>query len=497
MRTKFPEYLIVLLFLFVIVSISPAEERAGNRVEKLSLLIKAEPEQKTVYFTAEYHLIGTKKIKNLSGYLTGPAEITDVYLSGSGKKTDFALNKISSRHDELGIKGISVTLPDPALETFITFEYSYTEKEFFASYLNPSTWDDLYFGQIKETSIYNTHNYIYPVFTRFGEPQNAEIRFDLPTGWTGVTVGKHESKVTVNERDQFFYSIDFASNIVPYPIAIYPYLKISGNYKNRIPIDIYCAEKDREHAQEKIGFMSMTVFPFLENLMGNYPFDSLTIIEVFPWSGNTGMAAASGIVLSQNLWFAEPINDDYRSMQAQVLVDESAHQWNFHKVQYPNYLSEGISTYTDTLFSEYMGGPAVREQQISHFKSAYKKIVEDMDAIRKLRNTGLTLEEVSRKSALSQQEIQAYWSFTDKGELPISDPEVFNSLYFLKGAVALDTLRDLLGDDNFYTGFRQVFSDLPAGKTADLDHFRDCFEQASGRNLESFFHYWFYETGMK
>ena len=72
---------------------------------------------------------------------------------------------------------------------------------------------------------------------------------------------------------------------------------------------------------------------------------------------------------------------------------------------------------------------------------------------------------------------------------------MFNSLYFLKGAVALHALRVHLGDELFFKGFKEVFSKPTEGEQTLAD-FRQAFEKTSGKPLDDFFKEWYYKTGL-
>jgi len=218
--------------------------------------------------------------------------------------------------------------------------------------------------------------------------------------------------------------------------------------------------------------------------------------RVKPFEGNTGLAARDVVMLSERIWFAAPIGADFTSTPAVVLVDEIAHQWNFYRVELPNFLAEGVSEYTDALFAEHIGGLQALESRIAEHRTEYLRSVEIMSRLRPLKVAGVPRAEIVKRLELTAAVVAAYWPYADAGEVPISDPRVFPKLYFLKGAAALHSLRRLLGDSTFFDGFRSVFAATAGSGEVTLDRFRASFEAASGRSLEDFFRAWYLEIGL-
>ena len=73
--------------------------------------------------------------------------------------------------------------------------------------------------------------------------------------------------------------------------------------------------------------------------------------------------------------------------------------------------------------------------------------------------------------------------------------EVLHSLYFSKGALAIDALRNKLGDELFFKGFKDLFSGQ-SGRVASLDDYKKTFEKASGVDLGNFIKLWYFGTGL-
>ncbi len=381
--------------------------------------------------------------------------------------------------------------------TTIVLEYEYDTASFSGSYFSPSGLGDIVYGQISRRGVYSTHLYYYPAQypTTLLMPQSARITITTPPGWTAATAGVLLSREERSTEVVYRYEIDYPTQFVPYPLAIARYAVLRRTYADRVPVTIYVDPAHRAYGEEKLNAVCDRILPFLERLMGPYPWDQIRIAEVFPLEGEAGAALKGFIILSDYLYFAEPIDGDFTSMAATVLVDELAHQWNFHKVSYPGYLSEGISTYTDLLFHEEIYGKGELEREIAVYAERYRDLVDLLQEIRRYKERGLDSRETAEAMDRDLNAIAPYWAYADHGELPISDPDVLHTLYFYKGAVALHALRARLGDKAFFTGFRRAF-DGPRDRAATLDDFRAVFEQAAGQDLSDFFRKWYLETGL-
>ena len=81
--------------------------------------------------------------------------------------------------------------------------------------------------------------------------------------------------------------------------------------------------------------------------------------------------------------------------------------------------------------------------------------------IKRQRDSGKNLTAAAHALGKVPDYIEPYWSCALNDELLITDPKIFPVLYFEKGAVALHALRLKLGDDDFYNGFRNAFTEEP------------------------------------
>jgi hypothetical protein len=467
-----------------------AEE--GLKIESIELTIEADPENELLDVEAYLHLRRDRSIERHSFRFLKPSEITRVYEVGSDRELPYEIDPDPKAGQ--GVYHLSVDLSDCDEDLVVGLAYQYDRDSFYAEDLNPSTGESLVLGQITKNSIYSSHLDYYPFSD--GLAKKASIRIIAPQGWVGVSSGNLTRQEDLQDGSALYeYEIPFTSGRLPYPLAIFPYKTNETLYEDRLPVTIYSSEEDVLYAEERLALVTGMILPFLEDLMGAFPFNNLRIVEVFPREGMTGLAVKSLVMLSKEMLFGVPIEGDYGQFTATVLVDEIAHQWNFYKVMLPNYLAEGISQYTTDMFVERYVNPDIMRENVESYREYYTTITDFLNTLKLYKDEGMNIEEVSRQLNVSVDEIEPYWPFADYGEVPITDPNVYLSLYFVKGALAIDALRKKLGDEEFFAGFRHLFS-KSSQEEVTLDYYRECFESEHGGSLEDFFERWYLETGL-
>lgn len=392
-----------------------------------------------------------------------------------------------------GVYRCTMTLGRLGRECVLELGYAYSSKDFYGYSLNPTTLDNLVLGQITPQSVYSSHLAYYPYTD--GLTGRARIALTVPQGWTGVSAGVLQEWETLGNQSRFVYDIPYPSGLLYYPLAASSYVVQETLYQGRVLVGIYSSTRDVRVAREKLQFLTTKVLPFLEELMGDYPLANLRIVEVFPNQGNTGLAARGLVMLSETMWFSAAIGTSYDSLPAVVLVDECAHQWNAYHVQFPNYLAEGISEYTDNLFLERFVDPGRMAAAMASYRAAYTSIVDWINRLKPLKDAGQTVEQAAQGLGVGVEAVAPYWPYASYGEVAISDPRVFPTLYFLKGALALHALRTQIGDEHFFAGFKNLFA-VGTSQPVTLDYCRQCFESAYGGSLADFFRLWYNEPGL-
>jgi hypothetical protein len=462
------------------------------QIEKTEIDLVIDPNTESMTAQVRLHVIENVGDPQLVCYFLKPTRMDYCRDAASGRNVPYQFEQLSE--PQYGLYKFTMTLNRMAPDGILELGYAYRGADFYGYALNPSTLDNLVFGQITGQSVYSSHLTYYPYTD--GQTGRARIALTVPQGWMGVSTGVLEEQQSLDDgRSRFVYDIPYASGILYYPMAAYPYVLQETLYEGRVLVGVYSSSGDVRLAKEKLEFLTTKVLPFLEGLMGNYALANLRIVEVFPKEGNTGLAGHGLVMLSEKMWFSAPIGTSYDSLPAIVLVDECAHQWNGYHVQLPNYLAEGFSEYTDNLFAERFVNPNRMAAVMPQYRKAYTNIVNLIARLKPFKDRGQTVQQAAQALGLPLTDVEPFWPYASWDELPISDPRVFPTLYFLKGALALHALRTHLGDEQFFAGFKKLFS---VGTTASvtLDYYRQCFESVHGGSLASFFQLWYNEPGL-
>jgi len=459
-------------------------------IEEMEIDLAIDPNGESMTVQVRLHVNNTGN-QQLSCLFLKPTRMEYLREVASGRNVSYKFEQLSL--PQYSVYMCTMSLSRLGQKCILELGYAYSGKDFYGYALNPSTMDNLVLGQITQQSVYSSHLYYYPYTD--GRGGQARIAITVPQGWMGVSAGVLQEQESLGDRCRFVYEIPYASGILPYPIAAFPYVLQETIYQDRVLVGIYSSAADAGHAREKLEFVTTNVLPFLEGLMGNYPLANLRIVEVFPKEGNTGLAARGMVMLSENMWFSAPIGGACDSLPAIVLVDECAHQWNAYHVQLPNYLAEGVSEYTDNLFIERFVDSSRVAANMATYREAYAAIVDLLNRLKPLKDKGMSMEQAAGELGLTVEAIVPYWSYATWEELPISDPRVFPTLYFLKGALAIHALRMEIGDEHFFQGFKKLFP-VSSDQSVTLDDYRQCFESVHGASLDDFFRIWYYEPGL-
>lgn len=360
------------------------------------------------------------------------------------------------------LRKLIVPLPARPAEATCKVRVRYRDEKVSASATNPEDNQPFSLAQISaEHGSFSSHVPWYPCVTYAG--RGADLWFTVPEGQAVVSSGTLVG-VTRDEPGwvTFHWHSDQGSGLLPYPFACSAYRVLTETASDgKTPLSIHYLQEDEKFARQKMAILK-DVFAFYLETFGTYPFPKLAVVETDLLEGNIGLAAQSVVMLSRKIWFADEIHEENTQLTNRpmlVLADETAHQWNAYKVASPNWLAEGISRYTDSLYMAHRGGEEVLARHMAFTRMQYFNLLK-----------------------------------SGAKDIAISDPAVTPALYFIKGALALDLLRARLGEERFLDGMRGYFDDN-AGKVTDLAEFRAAFEAATDEPLDWFFAQWFERGG--
>ncbi len=367
--------------------------------------------------------------------------------------------------DQYDIYRLVVPIPRADSPTSMALRIRYVDDHFYGTATNPGDNKPFSLGQIDaQAGSFSSHIPYYPFIRYAGN--GADIRITVPEGLVAVSSG---SLVGTSQPEPGWttchWRSDHGSGIIPYPFAVHAYATLEEVAADgRTRIEIYHRPEDEEYARQKMAILK-DIFAVYLRVFGDYPFSKLALVETVLLEGNIGLAAQSVVMLSKDVWFAEHIDSlDLRitNKPMVVLADEVAHQWNAYKVSTPNFLAEGISRYTDSFYMAHrgvrQGDDTVLQRHMTHTRASYFRLIEKAP------------------------------------DIAISKPAVTPALYFVKGALILDMLRERLGEETFLAGMRAYFTDNE-GAVTGLDTFAAAFEKVSGEELMWFFEQWYERDG--
>ncbi len=203
---------------------------------------------------------------------------------------------------------------------------------------------------------------------------------------------------------------------------------------------------------------------------GPYPYEGLSVVQRL-WPDGGGHSPAAFIVLNELPFFGDrhlgaPGNSpvDLSRWKEYFMAHEIAHQWWGQGVTWGGYrdqwLSEGMAQFAAAFYLRKRYGEEV-------YASILKKFSQ-------------WTEKKSVKGPIMLGSRLSFFDFS-----------AYQAIVYDKAALALNMLRDLLGDEVFFRGLKELFESrkYTAIRTGQ---FREGLEKASGRDLGPFFEGWFY-----
>jgi hypothetical protein len=211
------------------------------------------------------------------------------------------------------------------------------------------------------------------------------------------------------------------------------------------------------------------IIQFYESKFGPYPYEKLSVVRRI-WPASGGHSPASFIVINElpraqngGLYPNTGSPVDLSRWKEYFIAHEIAHQWWGQAVTWKTYhdqwLSEGLAQFSAVLYLAEIRGEGV-------FSSILKKF------------------------SLWTGKKSIWGPISLGSRLNYHDPEVYQAIIYNKASLALNMLRDLLGEEAFFKGLQEFFSRHEYGAASTKD-FIKTIEEVSGKDLEVFFKNWF------
>jgi aminopeptidase N len=303
-----------------------------------------------------------------------------------------------------------------------------------------------------------------------GEPDLVDTYVTVPktlaAPGNGVLIGITEEgdRHTYHWRAKHPDTYAIAINVGPFDVLKADY---ASRYGNTIPLEFWYLRGHEAQAKELFaGFPRM--LDFFEQEIGPYPFgdEKMGVVET-PYLGMEHQTL--------NAYGNEYRKDGYGFDR--LLQHEFAHEWFGNQMTNADWddmwLHEGFGTYMQPLYSQYLNGDA-----------DYFSWVHGLRMM--LRNARPIV------SGSSKTEEQVYDEKTGPGQ------DIYN-----KGALMLHTLRQLIGDKDFFESTRRLVYGRPDPKPgnfspryATTDEYIAIVDKVTGRDLHWFFDVYLHDAAL-
>ncbi|HUO07683.1 MAG TPA: M1 family aminopeptidase [Phycisphaerae bacterium] len=216
-----------------------------------------------------------------------------------------------------------------------------------------------------------------------------------------------------------------------------------------------------ENASKTDAYIDVTnrILSFYASKYVPFPYEKMAMVEtpLPPFLGGVGPAS---------LMFLHEKMVAHKDVPENLLAHELAHQWfgnlvpiNMADPGYNQWLSEGFATYSDALYTEHTDGEAAFVKHMERYSQLF-----------------------------FQFEMMA-----PRGEGSIRDTFPDSPLYrpviYEKGAIVLNMLRKLMGDEKFF-GMMKEYVETYKNKPTTVDDFRRLASKVYGQDLSWFFAQW-------
>ena len=285
-------------------------------------------------------------------------------------------------------------------------------------------------------------NSIFPIITK-GNMDNYVFSVTLPKGFEAVSAANEVKKVSKKDSTEFVFTI--SKPVQTFDLIGSKNYTVKTKKTGNTEVAVYFFKDDKDLAE---SYLSATVkyIEFYENLLqSEFPYNRFAVVEhIHPY----GYAVPTYTVLGKSVVRLPFIIST-------SLGHETLHQWFGTAID----LKEGGNWFEAvTSFYSDLGNLSTDEE-----KAAYRK-----------------------------NSIVSYENYTSSGEAyPLNeflrnDSKLSQSIGYGKGAMVLQTLRTMVGDDAFLKGIRAFVKEYKYKNAS----WQDIFNSFEGMDLKDFANYW-------
>ncbi|HWL93566.1 MAG TPA: M1 family aminopeptidase [Phycisphaerae bacterium] len=323
-------------------------------------------------------------------------------------------------------------------------------------------------GQVRADSSYSSHVSYYPIDAL--NSAEVQLTFRVPEGYVAVSGGDFRGESVESGIATFRYEAPRGrSRLLPFGFAVDRYLTLRATTSGGLGLEFHYRAGDEKKARQRLE-LAVRAAELFERQMGTLPWNRVAFCHVRPVRMETGVSLP-GLILISDAFFGDLQGvqprganlDDPGTLGATLITDELAHQWNAYAAPLPNELAEGVSTYTNLLFLEHVYGASEYRAGVAYCARAY-----------------CAGAEILGDEALAHPALY--------------ECKCYRTVAFTKVPVVLHMLRQRLGDEAFFRGWRRVFQAVD-DRDKGYDQFQAAFEAASKQQLDAFFDDWFFRAG--
>ncbi len=304
--------------------------------------------------------------------------------------------------------------------------------------------------------------YWLPCFDHPSEKFTSELIVQVPGTWFALSNGRLlQDKVNRDGTRTFHWHQDRPHSTYLLTLAAGELARIDATTAG-LAIDYFVEEKDVEDATRVFANTPAMVALFEKLFAAKYPWSkySQVVVRDFVFGG---MKNTSATTMTENILFDRKASRDFTSDP--LISHELAHQWFGDLLTCRDWahgwLNEGFATYLEMLWDEHHHG-------VDHYRQG---VVE---------NTDLYVGERYRRPIVTN-------TFNE----PI---DLFDRHLYEKGSLVLNTLRGVLGDDQFFRSLQRYVRENQERSVITQD-LADAINAETGRNLDWFFDQWVYKPG--
>ena len=280
---------------------------------------------------------------------------------------------------------------------------------------------------------------------------SADLNITVPTGSRAIASGIETSSVA---GDKTTYTFQFSRASFPGSIAVVSGTPVKSN-ADGITTTLYFRDAEKDMAGS-YGEEIAKIMNYLTGLFGIAPYANLTVVETE--AGAPLGYAAPGIL------FLNPGAIGH-SVNPRLLANQISRQWWEEELSPATrnhlWLENGLANYSEALWTEHDKGAAAYEAQMKD------------EAIAALTVDNVPIIQSAREEDYSPE----LWALTGS-----------------KGAVVMNMLRYLVGDEKFYAALKEYVQEH-AWNPVTTEDLRKTFEKVSAQDLRGFFIQWIESSG--